>query len=241
VRDGPYVTGRRYGARDAGENEEKTMEMSSTRVVPAPVEATWEALNDPAFLKDCIPGCESIEKTGDNQYKVVMAAKVGPVNARFNGRMTLSDLDPPRSYSMAFEGQGGAAGFAKGTAHVVLAPSATGTDMTYRVAAQVGGKLAQIGSRLVDGAAKKVADDFFGAFVTRIGERYGVAPAGALEPAAAEAAAGAEVGAPVTGSAATETVSGAEEAGRPAFTRNKVLLWAILIIIALVLWILTRQ
>ena len=116
------------------------MEMSSTRSVPADVATTWRCLNDPDFLRDCIPGCESIESLSDSEYKVVMSARVGPVNARFNGKMALSDLDPPRAYSLSFEGQGGAAGFAKGGARVELAPQDEGgttTAMTYRVKAQV--------------------------------------------------------------------------------------------------------
>jgi len=146
------------------------MEMCSTRSVPASVEETWRALNDPQFLKDCVPGCEEIAPTAENEYKVVMAARVGPVSARFTGRMVLSDLQPPTAYSLTFEGQGGAAGFAKGRARVTLAPEAAGsTEMSYKVDAQVGGKLAQIGARLIDGAARKVADDFFAAFIDKIG------------------------------------------------------------------------
>jgi carbon monoxide dehydrogenase subunit G len=146
------------------------MEMSATRSVPASVEATWRALNDPQFLKECVPGCEQIEATAENEYKVVMAAKVGPVSARFTGRMVLSNLQPPTAYDITFEGQGGAAGFAKGQAHVALVPEGTdATAMSYTVTAQVGGKLAQIGSRLIDGAARKVADDFFSAFIEKIG------------------------------------------------------------------------
>lgn len=147
------------------------MQLASTRSVPASVEATWNALNDPAFLKDCVPGCESIELTGENEYKVRLAAKVGPVSAKFAGKMTISDLQPPNSYSITFEGQGGVAGFAKGKAQVSLAPEGEGgsaTAMTYQVEALVGGKLAQIGARLIDGAARKLADDFFAAFVAKM-------------------------------------------------------------------------
>ncbi len=206
------------------------MEMSSTRSVPASVETTWEALNDPEVLKACIPGCESIERVADTEYKVAMLAKVGPVNARFNGRMTLSDLDPPRAYSIAFEGQGGAAGFAKGAARVQLAPDPVGTQMSYQVNAQVGGKLAQIGSRLVDGAAKKYADDFFSAFAARLGQ-----PA---VPEAVPGAAGAAVpgelpGAPPAGPAGVPSA-------RPGPARNKILLWAVVIIVLLIAFFATR-
>jgi uncharacterized protein len=145
------------------------MEMSNSQFVPASQQKTWEALNDPETLKACITGCESIEKVADNEYQMAMAVKVGPVSAKFKGKMVLADLNPPTSYSLSFEGQGGGAGFAKGGAKVSLAPEDAGTRLSYTVSAQVGGKLAQIGSRLIDGAAKKMADDFFTAFVTRLG------------------------------------------------------------------------
>ena len=144
------------------------MEMSNSQFVPASQQTTWEALNDPETLKACITGCESIEKIADNEYQMAMAVKVGPVSAKFKGKMLLADLNPPTSYSLSFEGQGGGAGFAKGGAKVSLAPEEAGTRLSYTVSAQVGGKLAQIGSRLIDGAAKKMADDFFTAFVDRL-------------------------------------------------------------------------
>ncbi|HEY7786951.1 MAG TPA: carbon monoxide dehydrogenase subunit G [Casimicrobiaceae bacterium] len=145
------------------------MELSNTRIVPAPPSTVWSALNDPAVLKACLPGCESLERTGENAYDVVMAARVGPVSARFNGRMTMTDVDPPNAYTLQFDGQGGAAGFARGEARVTLAPDGEQhTALKYQAKAQVGGKLAQIGSRLVDGAAAKLTDDFFARFVARI-------------------------------------------------------------------------
>ena len=164
------------------------MEMSKSCTIPASVEATWQALNDPQFLKDCIAGCESIERAADNDYKVRMAAKVGPVNARFTGRMLLEDLNPPTSYSLTFEGQGGAAGFAKGRARVSLTPQEgnAATLMSYEVQAQVGGKLAQVGSRLIDGAARKVADEFFAAFIEKISPKP--PPGATAAPAAAAVA-----------------------------------------------------
>ena len=137
------------------------MEMSGEQLIPAPQRVVWDALNDPEMLKASVPGCESIERTGDNEYQVQMVARVGPVSAKFKGKLTLSDVKPPDSYSIAFEGQGGPAGFAKGGAHVRLAPEADKTKLSYDVKASVGGKLAQIGSRLVDAAAKKIADEFF--------------------------------------------------------------------------------
>jgi len=152
------------------------MELSNTRIVPAPPATVWEALNDPAVLKACLPGCESFEREGDNAYAIVMSARVGPVSARFNGKMSMSDVAAPNSYTLRFDGQGGAAGFARGEANVTLAPEGEQhTSLTYRAKAQVGGKLAQIGSRLVDGAAAKLADDFFARFVARFDMQPGVA------------------------------------------------------------------
>lgn len=147
------------------------MEMTSSQMVPAPREETWRALNDPEVLKACIPGCESLEKVSDSEYQLAMRAKVGPVSARFRGRMTLTDLNPPESYTIAFEGQGGVAGFAKGNARVNLVPEGDATRLEYVASAQVGGKLAQVGSRLIDGAAQKMATQFFSAFVDRVGDK----------------------------------------------------------------------
>ena len=148
------------------------MEMSGEQLVPASQQDTWNALNDPAMLKQCVPGCESIEPIGENQYQVLMVARVGPVSAKFKGKLSLSDIRPPSSYSIAFEGQGGAAGFAKGGAQVRLSSENESTRLAYDVKANVGGKLAQIGSRLVDAAAKKVADDFFRNFNEKVGELH---------------------------------------------------------------------
>jgi len=145
------------------------MEMTSTRTVNAPPDQVWTALNDPAVLKDAVPGCESFERVTDTEWRVVVAAKVGPVAARFNGRITLADLAPPTAYTLKFEGQGGAAGFANGEAKVSLAPSGSqATALTYTAKAQVGGKIAQLGSRLIDGAAAKMADEFFARFAERV-------------------------------------------------------------------------
>ncbi len=153
------------------------MEMTNTRIVPAPPAAVWTALNDPETLKASIPGCESMERIGDDEWRAVMAAKVGPVSARFSGTMRMTESTPPTGYTLKFEGQGGAAGFANGEAKVSLAPTEGGqTALTYAVKAQVGGKLAQIGSRLIDGAAAKIAEEFFERFSRQ------VAPAGAALP-----------------------------------------------------------
>ena len=144
------------------------MEMKGEQLLPASQQVTWNALNDPEVLKACVPGCESIEPTGENEYQVLMVARVGPVSAKFKGKLTLSDIVPPQSYSIAFEGQGGAAGFAKGSAQVSLVFENNQTKLLYNVKANVGGKLAQIGSRLVDAAAKKVANDFFKNFNQKV-------------------------------------------------------------------------
>ena len=150
------------------------MEMTGEQLIAAPQKVVWDALNSPEMLKTCVPGCESIEPSGENEFQVLMVARVGPVSAKFKGRLTLSDIKPPNSYSLAFEGQGGAAGFAKGGANVRLESVAGGkTRLGYDVKASVGGKLAQIGSRLVDAAAKKVADDFFRTFNAKVGAAQG--------------------------------------------------------------------
>ena len=142
------------------------MEMQGERRIPAPRQAVWEKLNDPEALKQCIPGCESVEKTSDTQFTAKVRAKVGPVSAHFTGKVTLTDLNPPQGYTISGEGQGGVAGFAKGSAKVALEEEGGETVLRYGVQAQVGGKLAQIGSRLIDATARKMADDFFSKFVT---------------------------------------------------------------------------
>jgi len=144
------------------------MEMSGEERIPASQADTWAALNDPEMLKACVPGCEAIDRTAENEYQVLMVARIGPVSAKFKGKLTLSDINPPQSYSISFEGQGGAAGFAKGGAQVRLSPEGENTKLSYDVKANVGGKLAQIGSRLVDAAAKKVANDFFKNFNQKV-------------------------------------------------------------------------
>jgi len=151
------------------------MEMTGEQLIPASQQDTWNALNDPEILKACVPGCEAIDPVAQNEFQVAMVARVGPVSAKFKGKLSLSDLDPPNSYSIAFEGQGGAAGFGKGSARVTLAAQDGGTRLGYTVNASVGGKLAQIGSRLVDAAARKIADDFFKAFNDKVASLYGAA------------------------------------------------------------------
>ena len=142
------------------------MEMQGSRHLGVTQQQAWDALNDPEVLKVCIPGCDKVEATGENQYAIGMAVKIGPVSARFNGKILLSDVQPPASYTLHFEGQGGPAGFGKGHAKVNLAPGldGTGCELNYTAQAQVGGKIAQVGQRLVDGVAKSMAEDFFKRF-----------------------------------------------------------------------------
>lgn len=157
------------------------MELEASRNLPADRDSVWRALNDPEVLKRCIPGCESLERSEDGSLAAKMTARVGPVSARFAGSVTIHDAVPPESYRLAFQGQGGMAGFAKGEAWIRLDPiEGGGTTLHYRSKAAVGGKLAQVGARLIDASARKVADDFFERFVAE------VAPEGAL--AAAEPA-----------------------------------------------------
>jgi len=154
------------------------MEMKGEQLIPTVQQRVWEALNDPEVLRACIPGCESIEKVSDTEFKVTMTAAVGPVKAKFNSKLLLSDLNPPTSYALAFEGSGGAAGFGKGGATVTLKPEGNATRLEYTAKASVGGKLAQVGSRLIDGVAQKMAEDFFTRFnQTVAGAAPGAAPA----------------------------------------------------------------
>ena len=140
------------------------MDMTGEYRIPAPRTDVWNALNDPDVLKACIPGCESLEMTSPTEMTAAVTAKIGPVKAKFQGAVTLENLNPPESYTIAGEGKGGVAGFAKGSADVHLAEDGGDTILTYTVKAQVGGKLAQLGSRLIDSTARKMADEFFGNF-----------------------------------------------------------------------------
>jgi hypothetical protein len=160
------------------------MDMTGEYHVAAPRQKVWDALNDTEILKQCIPGCESITKHSDTEMSATVRAKVGPVSARFGGKVTISDRDPPNSYKISGEGTGGPAGFAKGGATVKLSDDGGGTKLSYIVEANVGGKLAQIGSRLIDATARQMADNFFSKFAQVVG---GPAPAAAAAPAGVEA------------------------------------------------------
>lgn len=148
------------------------MEMQGSRSLAVTQQQAWDALNDPVILKACVPGCDRMELTQENQYAVGMTVKIGPVSAKFSGKIMLSDIEPPRSYTIAFEGQGGAAGFGKGNSKVTLVPREGGCELQYTVNAQVGGKIAQLGQRLIDGAAKSMAEDFFKRFDAEMKKQY---------------------------------------------------------------------
>ena len=165
------------------------MNLTGEYRISAPREKVWEALNDPEVLKQCIDGCQELTKDSDTQFSAKVTAKVGPVKAKFAGKVTLSELDPPNGYRISGEGQGGVAGFAKGGATVKLTEDAGETILNYEATAEVGGKLASVVSRLVEGVAKKQADDFFGKFSEIVG---GGAEAATPEEAAAETATAAE-------------------------------------------------
>ena len=161
------------------------MKFAGENSIPAPPEKVWEALNDPDVLRQSIPGCESLEKTGDNEFKATVVTKIGPVKTKFNGEVSLSDLDPPHGYTLSGQGSGGPAGNAKGSAKVTLKPNGAGTLLSYDVDAQITGKLAQLGSRLIQSTAKMLAGKFFDKFGEVVVSS--AASAEAAKPAAAAA------------------------------------------------------
>jgi carbon monoxide dehydrogenase subunit G len=148
------------------------MEMQASRPLAITQQQAWDALNDPEVLKRCIPGCDKMEASGEGQYSMAVSLKIGPLAAKFTGKIALSDINPPHSYTLAFEGQGGPAGFGKGSARVQLVPQAGGLELVYAVHASVGGKIAQVGQRLIDGVAKSMAEDFFKRFDLAMQERH---------------------------------------------------------------------
>jgi len=192
------------------------MDMTGEKRVPASRDTVWAALNDPEILKVAIPGCESIEKKSDTQFSAKVALAIGPVKAKFSGEVTLADLDPPNGYTLSGTGSGGVAGFGKGEAKVSLSDDGEGTIIAYQVHASVGGKLAQVGQRLIDSTAKKLADQFF----TNLSNHLGGGKEDAAPPAATPA------------SAATPTPATAAPAGCRAIT-----FWALAIAGLIALWI----
>ena len=163
------------------------MELTGERLIPATVDATWAALNDPETLKACIAGCETLDRVGDDAFTAVVAMKIGPVSARFKGNLKMTNVRPPTGYTINFDGQGGVAGFGRGSADVALSEAGPmSTRLAYVARATVGGKMAQIGSRLIDATAAKITDDFFKAFEAQLQALAPVATGGA--PAAPSAA-----------------------------------------------------
>jgi len=198
------------------------MDMTGEFRIPASRDAVWKALNDPEILKRSIAGCEELEKTSDTEFTAKVTAKVGPVKARFAGKVTLSDLDPPNGYTITGEGQGGAAGFAKGGAKVRLERDGDGTLLKYTVNAAIGGKLAQIGARLIDGAAHKMAEEFFASFAANV-----AGPA----PAAAAAAAAPAEGLPAPPAAAAVEAPKPSEGIRPWIWVGGLIIIAIILLL----------
>lgn len=144
------------------------MELSGEYRLPADRETVWKMLNDPEVLKECIPGCEELEKTSDTSFTAKVTSKIGPVKAKFKGDVELTDMDPPKGYTISGQGKGGAAGFAKGSSKVTLEEDGDETILRYTANAQLGGKIASVGSRLIDGVAKKMADQFFNKFADKV-------------------------------------------------------------------------
>jgi len=185
------------------------MEIIGKQVIPVPRDVVWAALNNPEVLKACLPGCESVELTAPNEFKVAIKTVIGPLRARFQGSLRMSEVDAPSSCLMHFEGQGGAVGFGKGSANVALRDTPEGTELAYEARAQVGGKLAQVGSRLIDSVAKKMTDDFFKAF------RLQLVPAEAAPDSATDKAA-APVAASAPAAASTGASHGVSASSAPA-------------------------
>jgi uncharacterized protein len=208
------------------------MELKGEYRVPAAREHVWTMLNDPAVLRECIPGCESLEGSPTEGFAARVTTKVGPVKATFNGQVTLSNVKLPESYTISGEGKGGVAGFAKGGADVHLAPDGDGTILTYTVNAQVGGKLAQLGSRLIDSTAKKLADQFFSSFAAKAGGPASeTAPVGA---AAAPPPGPIEEAVQNVGHAAHEVEEEVEAKAAMGFLGGPIV-WGLLVILALLL------
>jgi hypothetical protein len=221
------------------------MDMTGEYRIPAPRQRVWEALNDPEVLKAAIPGCDELVKKSDTELEAKVTAKVGPVSAKFGGAVTLGDLNPPESYTISGQGSGGAAGFAKGGATVVLTEDGSDTILRYEAKAEVGGKLAQIGSRLIQGTAKKMADEFFGKFSRIVAERSAAetATAPTAEPAmATPAAAAPPAAAPSAPAAATPPKPAAEPPPAPSPRGGLVqspLVWlgGVILLLLLLFWI----
>jgi carbon monoxide dehydrogenase subunit G len=221
------------------------MDMNGEYQIAASRQRVWEALNDPGVLRQCIPGCEEIVKQSDVEWTAKVTAKVGPVKAKFAGKVTLSDLDPPNGYTITGEGTGGAAGFAKGGAAVKLIDQGDGTLLSYTVKAQVGGKLAQVGSRLIDGVSRKLADEFFACFAAMLSAPAGAeAAASPAAPSPAPAAAEAPISIPPATPAVTAPIATATPPPAPREIKSRLspLIWVpgLVIVIIVILLAFTR-
>ncbi len=197
------------------------MDMTGERRIPAPRQKVWDALNDTEVLRSCIPGCETLERLSDTAMKATAAVKIGPISARFTGNIALSDMDPPNSYRISGEGQGGVAGFAKGGANVRLTDDGPFTVLSYDVKAQVGGKIAQLGARLIDATSKQMADLFFDRFTAEVSGPQEVAAQGPIIAPAVAAASAAGLSAEGTATPMPQQTSPAQPAAAVAPARQR--------------------
>ena len=209
------------------------MEMTGEYKIPAPRQKVWEALNDPEILKACIPGCQELNKESDTELSATVKSKVGPVSATFKGKVTLSDIDAPNGYKISGEGTGGVAGFAKGGAEVSLVDDGDGTLLNYTATGQVGGKLAQIGSRLIDSTAKKMANEFFGKFADVVAADNAAPEASAEAEAEAPAAPAPEAAPAATPAAPEATAAATAQSGGGIVVWVGGLIVAVVVVLAL--------
>jgi carbon monoxide dehydrogenase subunit G len=194
------------------------MDMQGNRLLAVSQQQAWDSLNDPEILKTCIPGCEKFELVNENEYAVTVAVKIGPVSAKFNGKVKLADIQAPVSYALQFEAQGGVAGFGQGESKVELLPHEGGCELKYTVHSKVGGKIAQLGQRLIDGVAKSLAEDFFKRFEEALQAKF----------------AGSGSGAGVSAEDATEQAS-AIQTTAPSAPKTQRLVWIAVAIVAVAL------
>ena len=195
------------------------MDMQGSRALAVSKQQAWDSLNDPEILKACIPGCEKFERVEENEYAVTVAVKIGPVSAKFNGKVKLADIQAPVSYALQFEAQGGVAGFGQGESRVELAPREGGCELKYTVHSKVGGKIAQLGQRLIDGVAKSLAEDFFKRFEEALRVKF------------AEAAAAGSEGDGIS----TTTAGGSDPQTAPGASKMQRWLWPALAFVAVAL------
>ena len=215
------------------------MDLTGEYRIPAPREDVWKALNDPNVLQPCIPGCESVEKLSDTEFTAKVVLKIGPMTAKFAGKGILSDLDPPKGYTITGEGQGGVAGFGKGRAHVTLDVDGNVTVMRYKAEAQVGGKMAQLGARLIDSPATQLAAEFFGRFAAAVTPKEAATAAAAEPLPSPEEVPEAGGGAPLT---PLRSAAGGQTADTSG-PRLKPTVWipVLIAVVAVILWWFSRS